>query len=686
MTDLALQPETITESSETPTPAHPMGESLWERRIFAALAMLLVVGFFFLNRAYHVPAYHGTDQNGYLVGGRMLAENLTMRLSPTRPGSREFDPHQFVGRMWVGADLGTPQERYYPKYPIGYPALIAVSLWIGGDTWGPIIAYWINPLAMTLAVAGTFLLVRLVAGSFWAFCGTAVFATSPVVMGLTTNPNSHATAVCFAVWGMYLLIRWWQAGSVWQALAAGFLLGYTTTIRYTEGLLILPLLLVVAMNLRWRDKRSWLETFWALAGWAIPVAALVSYNLAAMGRITGYDGTNESIGFSWQFAADNWETMLRHLGTVALYCVFPFSVIGLVAMLWRSWRVGLVIAAWALPCIIVYIFYYWAPDPIVSAQTIYINYMRFVLTVMPGLVMAAYWLFDQVCKWIETAPAAPRWSAKLAQASFGTITLIAVAVHAHTSTFAAESDQISRLMLQANAERVLEAVPAGAVIFATDNGLLHHLQFARDYVLYTGETFSKAFVDRLPQMDPDEPQGWEPGRRDALYERLKGYTQQQLEEQQRQTMMAAIESGRRVFFIVPRRVNDPPLRRRSNELKGVFAGAEMLRRFATPDRFEVEVVSAWSTPVVRPAEPAKARARRPEVRIDRRGMSWQIVEVTKRPPQPPPPPKPAAVAPPPKPAKIPASRPARMTQSPRPATARAQSSTLPAATRPATRP
>ena len=93
----------------------------------------------------------------------------TSRCAWRRPSRarKEFDPHQFVGRMWVGADLGTPQERYYPKYPIGLPALVATSLWIGGDTWGPIIVYWINPVAMTLAVLATFLLVRLVAGSFW---------------------------------------------------------------------------------------------------------------------------------------------------------------------------------------------------------------------------------------------------------------------------------------------------------------------------------------------------------------------------------------------------------------------------------------------------------------------------------------------------------------------------------------
>ena len=80
-------------------------------------------------------------------------------------------------------------------------------------------------------------------------------------MGLTTNPNSHATAVCCATWGMYLLIRWWQLrerGVVvqqrWRPLGAGLLLGYAATIRYSEATLLLPLMLVAIFNFLRRDS------------------------------------------------------------------------------------------------------------------------------------------------------------------------------------------------------------------------------------------------------------------------------------------------------------------------------------------------------------------------------------------------------------------------------------------------
>jgi hypothetical protein len=642
---------------------------------YTIAAGLLVIGFFIAQSVYWVPAHPGVDQNGYLVGGRMLAENLSMHQTPRRAGSNQFDPNQFVGRMWVGADLGTPQERYYPKYPIGLPLLVAIALWIGGEAHGPIFAYWINPIAMSLAVLATFMLIRQITRSFWAFCGAILFATSPLVFGLTNNPNSHATSVCFATWGMYLLIRWWKAGGRWRAVCAGLLLGYVGTIRYSEGLLILPILAVIAIKFNWRDRRGWIESFYALLGWLIPIGILASYNYLAMGRLTGYDGTNESLGFSLAYAADNWETMLRQLASFAMTFVFPFAVIGLITMLWRNWRMGLVMLAWIVPCVLCYVFYYWAPDPQQQPGT-FVSYMRFVVTIVPGLFVCACWLVDQVCLHMQGMHPG-RWAFRSVEIALGLLMLAAVAVQLKNSTIGAELDQHGRLMLKKNADSILNVVPEGAVLFAQDTSVLHHLQFLRDYALYTGETFNKSFIDNLPRMDPDEPQGWEPGRRDALYNRLKGMTQPQLDEEQRKIMTAAIDSGRRVFFVIARRVNDPPVGQKfSGEKPGTFPGATpWVRRFATVDRFDLHILSAWTTPIVRPIPPntTRTRAQRAEIRTSGPSPAWQIVEVTKRT---------TPLAAPAPTAPRPAARPAAT----RPAATR-PAATRPAATRPAqTRP
>lgn len=598
--------------------------------------MLVVVGFFIAQWCYFVPAHSGTDQNGYLVGGRLFAEYLSMEYRPVLPGARnEFDPHQFVGRMWVGAELSTTRERYFPKYPLGYPFLVAIALWASPEALGPVVAYWINPVAMTLSLWATYLLVRWFSGALPALCGLVVFASSPVTFGLATNPNSHATAVCCASWGMYLLVRWWELrASAWRAICAGLLLGYAATIRYTEATLLLPLLIVIGFNFRSRDKQSWKESALALVGWAIPVALLIAYNLAAMGKLTGYDSTNESIGFSIGYAAENWETMLRQFGSTALFFIFPFSVLGLLWMLWRETRRAVVLAAWILPCMFVYTFYYWAPDQ-QTGQALYIGYMRFFLTIMPALVACAFWLFARMIRVAEETdhPGA----AHLATLTMGVATCLSVAVHLQNSTFAAEEDQNRRLLLKLNADEVLAAAPARSVIVAPDAQLLHHLQFMRDYSLYSGETFNRNFVQGLPNMNPDEPQGWEPGRRESLFKRLKDLSQERLDDQARRMMSAALGANLRVFFVAQGRENDPTVRRsrRNADLTGRNVHvADIVKRFAVPERFETEVVTGWNVSIVRPFAPDAAtrpRGRRADMRgLDRRNTYWQIVEVTAR--------------------------------------------------------
>ncbi len=530
-------------------------ESAAVRWGFLLLAWLLTAGFAAAAFTFWVPAHEGVDQNGYLYGGKLIAENLTMRSVPTRPtpGATAIDPQGFVARMWVGFDLdkipvpaaapvaaaeaakeakeakGEPKPddggvpRYYPKYPAGLPLLYA-GLWAGGralhalvpgwfgPTLGADAAYALSPIATSLAVLGTFLLVRAVAGSVWGIVAMLVFATSETTMDLSVNPNSHASCVMCVVWGFYLVLRFWQSGGSWRALIGGFLIGYAATIRYTEATLLLPLAWVAFQNVRWRKPAvaaicvaaaaggavwvvwvvgggmggaAWvlpaiallaltavaavvlnvlpevplvlrgghvaattygdyegelegesaparparsrlLGPAFALLGWAIPVVALVAYNWFAMHSITGYAGTNESVGFSWNYFADNWETVLRGLGTQGIYFIFPLAVVGVAALFWRDWRFATMLAGWVVPTVLIYTFYYWAP----SQGT---NYLRFFLTALPGLVLAAFamlhWLQRRLEEALPTSEERSRWAAAWpAAVSVATVAVVAGAM------------------------------------------------------------------------------------------------------------------------------------------------------------------------------------------------------------------------------------------------------------------
>ncbi len=619
-------------------------ESRGRRWFYLALALLLTAGFFNLTDAYWTPAHGGVDQNGYLVGGKMLAETGSMALEP-RDAAGQLDPYQFVGRMWIGAELGTAAERYYPKYPIGLPLLYAGALRLGGDgrdadisalpagnfreALGPWLVYRVSPVAMTLAVLGVFFLARPILGSLGSLLAAIVVGVSPVTLALSDNPNSHAATLCFVTWGMVALLAWWRRGpaqpwtSLWRPALAGMLLGYAVTIRYTEGLLLLPMLAIALFNLSPQKIRSWLAGVTLLAGWALPVVALLVHNRMAFHAWTGYDPTNESSGFAWAYFADNWRTMLAQLHDTGLAFVFPLALAGLLAMFVYRWRLALVLTAWVLPNLLIYTFYYWAPDRAGNN----VGYLRFFLTAFPPLAIAGFWLLahvtwtgrqtdspvaqvDSEIKTSDDVRPALRWPSLVA----GVMAMLVILMNLPRGLEMLDRELPGRLALDASAQQVLRSVPAGAVLLAQDTQLLHHLQFVGHYQLYNLDEFNPRQLARLRQIDPDEPQGLQPQRAQMIADRLSKMDARQLAIQQELAVNAALASGRRVFCIAPQR-----------------QAAQLMRTF--PQRvFEVLPVDSWNNPLatasptLRPP-PTPRRQAPPPMHFNSRDTAWQVFEI-----------------------------------------------------------
>lgn len=685
---LAYSSSTVLTVETTPLSV-AVDEPRWARWTFAILAVALTVGYFLYTFQFWVPAHGGVDQNGYLLGAKNLLAHGTMKVAPD-------DPYVFIGRMWV---TGHVPGTYYPKYPIGLPAIYAVARAIGGVP----LVYLVNPIAMTLSLMAVFLLVRRLVGSFYGVLGLLVMATSPVTMGLTNNPNSHATAVCSVAWGMYLLIAWWQeprAGRLaWaRVIASGFLLGMSVTIRYTEGLLLLPVGIVILFVLwdedtlgvrrfvtkagtsetktRRETLRPILQSLTLLAAWAVPVGALLLVNKAYFDSWTGYDPTHESTGFLWAHLVENWDTMLRQFYVMGLAFVFPIALIGLCLWFRQDVRVATVLAAWALPCVFIYTVYYWAPDSIA------IGYSRFFLTVFPAIIaMAAVAMraldsftispgrllrIAGVCAVVGLAVGGvTAWKIKdgwgptpgmlwgigggalLGATLFvrpsALLVIAGTTIAFMSSVLYIENDSRGQAGLQIAGEAVTKNVPNDAVIFSKD-GLLHHLQFIGDWKCYSLDLFDQGTVNRLAEQsdDLDKTQPFQAERAKELYDLLKGEDNNKLAKRQNELMDAAIASGKRTFLIMPR--------------------AELVRqqaRFAPPRLYQASIVSTWSEPPVNPN--ARNNLWLPSVRNNRPNMDrsqvWQIVEVTRKPStiapatQPKPATAPVAVKPPASPVK-----------------------------------
>ncbi|MFI5378089.1 MAG: glycosyltransferase family 39 protein [Tepidisphaerales bacterium] len=611
-----------------------------KRLLFGLLGLLVAAMSFYWTWCLNAPAHGGVDQNGYLVGGRNVAAGGTMKATQRNPDTGQLDPFMFVSPMWVGIDMGTPVERFYPKYPLGLPALYAGLLRAGGERGrelplvgrrlpdGYTLCLWLSPACMSLAVLACFGLGQILGGSYAGVLAALVFAASPVTLGLSTNPNSHASAVCCVAWGMLFLCWWWRGGGWIKGILAGLLTGYAATIRYTEGLLVLPLVYVVIERalpglLPWnwtglRDRygirpvkaptrwQRW-QGLAVILGWALPVAILVIYNLRAMGTLTGYDNTNESaIGsaFKWEHFRVNWYTTVTQLNDIALAFVLPLGLAGLAWMFRWNFRLATAMLLWIVPGAIVYSCYYWAPQ-----QELATRYMRFFLTIMPGLAVCAFAGLSRVSVVVEGRAAGSMASTVAA----GILAALATVQGAYEALPAAESDAAGRQVLAYNAQAVKDLIhTAGlkeedAVIIAGDMQALDWLQFTTRARLYNASLFNERFIRALtdPQRNPDDPDALDPHRRQALKDRIE-----QMIEQRIGKPLAQLGSGTRALEIF-RTLEAQEKRIVADALahgRGVFildSGFPATRRLGAIDSklYELKTVARWSAPVHNPPEP-----------------------------------------------------------------------------------
>ena len=102
--------------------------------------------------------------------------------------------------------------------------------------------YLVNPACYLLACLMSFWLFRTITSNFIALLGVIWLACNPVALELAFDANSHASSLLCVVVGFWGLLKWWKTRHAWIGFVGGFALGYAAIIRYTEFLLIIPLL------------------------------------------------------------------------------------------------------------------------------------------------------------------------------------------------------------------------------------------------------------------------------------------------------------------------------------------------------------------------------------------------------------------------------------------------------------
>ena len=296
------------ELSERRLPELAPAERPFAKVMWLVVAIAVVWGHYYLVRSFWAPAHPGVDQNGYQVGGKLFSQTFSTGVKPT-------NPFTYVGWMWVQTTDGW----VYPKYPLGVPMLDAACIWMAHDLHqGVVWSYLVSPVCTVLASAAMFLMLRMVASSFAAVLGTILIATNPVSLVLANNSNSHAPALAFTCWGILFLLWWMRHGGWWRGLIAGVLLGYALTIRYTEGLLVLPIAAAMLTSIRYKPAHE--IRWWAASAWvgAIVVGGmtmryetfsvyglhlvlpLVAVGIAIMIRRVFEFGSDAGLGLCWR--------------------------------------------------------------------------------------------------------------------------------------------------------------------------------------------------------------------------------------------------------------------------------------------------------------------------------------------------------------------------------------------------
>lgn len=279
----------------TERPANSAPSRAFTRQVFplAAACLLLATLYFALEARAGIIS---TNDGSHYALVQALATDRTARID------------RYVYLTAVRPPTGTPTARdlrdvsyydghFYSDRPPGTAVLAVPFYWLGqlaGTISGrrdldfPLLFTMMLPPALGAVTAlATFGLCRaLGTGAGAAAVTMTIAATGTLLLKYATLLYSHVAAAAFVTIGMAFLAGVTNAARFargWVLVVAGLALGYSAVVEYPNLLLVAP----VALFLLWLVSRRELrraEPIGFVAGWALPVAALLIYNWMVFGR------------------------------------------------------------------------------------------------------------------------------------------------------------------------------------------------------------------------------------------------------------------------------------------------------------------------------------------------------------------------------------------------------------------
>lgn len=489
-------------------------------------AFIILVGILFIYSYIQVtnftPAYLEVDPDGYLILAKRFAEFKF-------PAVKDDDPFMYQSHVWVENSEG----KIAPKFAPGYPMLMAIAYRLGGDT----AMFYVSPIMGALALIGSFLLFRMWMSRVSALFAVFYLAINAMILLYCNYLLTHASDLCFAVWGMLFLWRWKREVGKFSAVFAGLLLGGAMTIRHTSGLFVLVLL--SAIIARWISNiKSKEQIKPLLKSTAVLIACycafpflMAIYNWSVFGSpfVTGYDLTGEQTAFKLKNIVNNAKMLMYGLNYTALFFMFPIGFAGM--FIFYPISEIFMILLWVVPLFLLYTSYYWAPNGM--------SYFRFLIATFPAFVGSACAVMDKASSlWTKKAIG---YTIILGLILYVTYSDIRSAVEGTVSNYPSRS----LASFAINSSKILND---DAVIFSRWPafcyiGTRKHFRHY-DLNIFTKSYGANSFTENV------EPKR-QPIRNNRLRDFYNGLTDSDLQRKKIELIRNFLSSGRQVVYLLP---------------------------------------------------------------------------------------------------------------------------------------
>jgi 4-amino-4-deoxy-L-arabinose transferase-like glycosyltransferase len=134
---------------------------------------------------------------------------------------------------------------YPARYTIGYPLMLAAAYPILGHQ--PERLCLVTALTALLAIAGLYLLTLWMFDRASAVVASALLATSPYFLGLSTCVLSDVPSLSVIIFAVLAFLYAEEKGSLIASAVCGLLVGWAITIRVTNGAILIGMLAAVAL-------------------------------------------------------------------------------------------------------------------------------------------------------------------------------------------------------------------------------------------------------------------------------------------------------------------------------------------------------------------------------------------------------------------------------------------------------